>query len=58
MLAIGDTEQTSREAWADNHLGDRTSLDLVGEQNELFDALAALGKPRWCVLLNGRPLSS
>ena len=40
VLAIGDTEQTSREAWAASHLGDRTSLDLVGEQQELFDALA------------------
>jgi beta-glucosidase len=36
LLAIGDTEQTSREGFAKNHLGDRTSLDLVGEQNELF----------------------
>src|SRR5262245_50304440 len=35
VLAIGDTEQTSREGWADNHLGDRDSLDLVGQQNEL-----------------------
>lgn len=33
VLAIGDTEQTSREGWAKNHLGDRTSLDLVGEQD-------------------------
>jgi beta-glucosidase len=38
LLAIGDTEQTSREGFAKNHLGDRTSLDLVGEQNELFAA--------------------
>ena len=45
ILAIGDTEQTSREGWAKTHLGDRDSLDLVGEQQALFDALRALGKP-------------
>jgi len=58
VLAIGDTEQTSREGWADNHLGDRTSLDLVGEQDELFAALKALGKPIAVVLINGRPAST
>jgi beta-glucosidase len=57
VLAIGDNEQTSREAWADEHLGDRASLDLVGEQDELAEALFALGKPVVVVLLNGRPLS-
>ncbi|MEI9992443.1 MAG: glycoside hydrolase family 3 N-terminal domain-containing protein [Rhizomicrobium sp.] len=57
VLVIGDTEQTSREAWADNHLGDRDSLDLVGQQDELIDAMAALGKPLVIVLINGRPLS-
>ena len=57
ILAIGDTEQTSREGWAETHLGDRDSLDLVGEQQELFDALKALGKPVTVVLINGRPAS-
>jgi beta-glucosidase len=57
LLFLGDTEQTSREAWADNHLGDRNSLDLVGEQNELFAAMRALGKPLVTVLVNGRPPS-
>ncbi len=55
ILTLGDTEQTSREGWAENHLGDRDSLDLVGEQQELFDALKALGKPITVVLVNGRP---
>jgi beta-glucosidase len=55
ILTLGDTEQTSREAWADNHLGDRDNLDLVGEQQELFDALKALGKPITVVMINGRP---
>jgi beta-glucosidase len=57
ILTLGDTEQTSREGWAENHLGDRDSLDLVGEQQELFDALKALGKPITVVLVNGRPPS-
>jgi beta-glucosidase len=57
ILAIGDTEQTSREAWADSHLGDRSSLDLVGQQQDLFDALKALGKPIVVMMINGRPLS-
>jgi beta-glucosidase len=58
VLAIGDTEQTSREGWAPTHLGDRTSLDLVGEQQALFDALRALHKPMVVVLINGRPAST
>jgi beta-glucosidase len=57
LLSIGDTEQTSREGFAKNHLGDRTTLDLLGEQNELFDALHALGKPVVVVAQNGRPPS-
>lgn len=57
VLAIGDNEQTSREAWALNHLGDRASLDLVGRQDELIDAVAATGKPIAAILFNGRPIS-
>lgn len=57
ILAIGDTEQTSREGFAKTHLGDRTDLDLVGDQNALFDALHALGKPVVVTAINGRPPS-
>ncbi|APV52253.1 beta-glucosidase [Betaproteobacteria bacterium GR16-43] len=57
LLAIGDTEQTSREGYASNHLGDRQGLDLVGEQNALLDALHALGKPIVVLAINGRPPS-
>ena len=57
VMVLGDNEQLSREAWADNHLGDRTSLDLVGPQNELARQIFALGKPTIVLLLNGRPLS-
>jgi beta-glucosidase len=57
VLAIGDNEQTSREAWSVQHLGDRPSLDLVGRQEELLKAMVATGKPVIVVLFNGRPLS-
>jgi beta-glucosidase len=57
ILAIGGNEQTSREAWMGNHLGDRASLELVGQQNELVDALVETGKPILAVLFNGRPLA-
>ena len=58
ILAIGGNEQTSREAWSLKHLGDRTSLDLIGRQEELIKALAATGKPIIALLFNGRPLST
>ena len=57
VLAIGGNEQTSREAWALKHMGDRTSLDLIGRQEELVKAMVALGKPVIAFLFNGRPLS-
>ncbi len=57
VLCIGGNEQTSREAWSRKHMGDRTQLDLVGRQNELVDAMVALGKPVIAVLFNGRPLA-
>ncbi len=57
ILAIGGNEQTSREAWSRKHMGDRASLDLIGRQNELVDAMVATGKPVIALLFNGRPLS-
>ena len=57
VLAIGGNEQTSREAWMLNHLGDRASLDMVGRQDELVNAIAATGKPIIAFIFNGRPLS-
>jgi beta-glucosidase len=57
VLAIGGNEQTSREAWNLKHMGDRASLELVGRQNELVDAMLATGKPVIAFLFNGRPLS-
>jgi len=57
VLAIGGNEQTAREAWALNHMGDRATLDLVGRQEELVKAMVATGKPVIVFLFNGRPLS-
>ena len=57
VLAIGGNEQTSREAWSRNHMGDRASLELIGHQNELVDAMVATGKPVVALVFNGRPLS-
>lgn len=57
VMVLGDNEQTSREAWADNHLGDRASLDLLGQQNDLAKAIFDLGKSTIVLLLNGRPMS-
>ncbi len=57
VLAIGGNEQTSREAWERNHLGDRANLDMVGLQDELVDAIVATGKPVIALVFNGRPLS-
>lgn len=55
VLCLGGNEQTSREAWGRNHLGDRASLELIGRQNELAAAMLATGKPVIVFLFNGRP---
>jgi beta-glucosidase len=57
ILAIGGNEQTSREAWGLNHMGDRASLDLIGRQQELVKAMLATGKPVIALLYHGRPNS-
>jgi beta-glucosidase len=57
ILAIGGNEQTSREAWGLNHMGDRASLDLIGRQEDLVKAMLATGKPVVVLLYHGRPNS-
>jgi beta-glucosidase len=57
VLAIGTNESTSREAWADNHLGDVADLTLMSQQEDLVDAMLQTGKPVVVVLINGRPLA-
>jgi beta-glucosidase-like glycosyl hydrolase len=58
LVVVGGNEQTSREAWADSHLGDRDSLQLVGRQNDLVKAVVGTGKPVVVLLINGRPLAA
>ncbi|NNE69178.1 MAG: beta-glucosidase, partial [Rhodothermales bacterium] len=57
IVVVGDNEQTSREAWAEAHLGDRTSLTLVGRQLEMVQRVIATGTPTVVVLNHGRPLA-
>jgi beta-glucosidase len=57
LLVIGGNEDTSREAWAESHLGDRDSLELVGRQNDLVRAVLAAGKPTAVLLIGGGPFS-
>jgi len=57
VLVLGENEQTSREAWALDHLGDRDSLDLLGSQDDLAKAMVGTGKPVVVLLLHGRPNS-
>lgn len=57
VLAIGENEQTGREAWSRKHMGDRANLALPGRQDELVNAMLATGKPVVVLLFNGRPLS-
>jgi beta-glucosidase len=53
ILVLGENEQTSREAWAVNHLGDRDSLDLLSNQDDLAKAIVETGKPVVVFLLHG-----
>jgi beta-glucosidase len=52
ILAVGGTAVTCGE-----FLGDRHSLDLFGQQNELVEAVIAIGVPTLVCLVNGRPLT-
>lgn len=56
ILFIGGSEATTREGWASNHLGDRASIELPAQQNELVDAMLSLRKPVVTVLINGQPM--
>jgi beta-glucosidase len=51
VMVLGELQDMAGEA------ASRASLDLPGRQQELLEAVVALGKPVVLVLLNGRPLS-
>ena len=57
IMVLGENEEICRESSSSTHLGDRDSLDLLGEQENLARAIFELGKPTIVVLINGRPLS-
>jgi beta-glucosidase len=57
LLVLGGNEDTNKEGWADNHLGDRDSLELVGRQNDLVKAVLETRKPTIVLLINSGPLS-
>ncbi len=57
ILVIGGNEDTNKEAWAENHLGDRDSLELVGRQNDLVKAVLATKKPTVVFMINSGPLA-
>ena len=51
VMVLGELANMSGEA------ASRSSLDLPGRQEQLLEAVVALGKPVVLVLLNGRPLN-
>jgi beta-glucosidase len=57
ILVLGESELLRREAWSEDHQGDRDTLELVGRQNELARAVLATGKPVVVLLVNGGPLA-
>ncbi len=56
IMVIGGNEATAREAWAQSRRGDRDSLELIGRQIDLLEAVAATGTPMVAVVMGGRPL--
>ncbi len=57
IVVVGENESTNREAWSEQHLGDRDSLDLLGSQETLVRSIVETGTPTVVLLINGRPLS-
>ena len=57
VLIVGENESMSREGWANNHLGDLPTLELLSGQNELIKQIAAVGKPTCAFVNSGTPLS-
>ena len=57
VLFLGGDEFTSKEAFFNNALGDRATIDPVGAQDELLTKIKALEKPVIVVLKHRRTLS-
>ena len=57
VMVVGENEMVCREAFVPPFRGDNTTLDLISQQNELFEAVKQTGKPVIVCLMHGRPLS-
>ncbi len=57
ILFLGGDEFTSKEAFFNNALGDRATIDPVGAQDQLVQKVKELGKPVIVVLKHRRTLS-
>ena len=57
ILFLGGDEYTAKEAYFNNAVGDRATIDPVGPQDELLEKIKALGKPVIAVLKHRRTLS-
>jgi beta-glucosidase len=56
IVCVGGTVKTSHEAWFRAGIkGDRSTLGLLGNQEELVNRLIATGKPVVVVLMGGKP---
>ena len=56
VLALGENVLLSREAWGENHIGDRTTFELTTSQQELAAKVLDTGKPVVLILNNGKPI--
>ena len=57
ILFLGGDEFTAKEAYFNNALGDRATIEPVGPQDELVKRIKALGKPVIIVLKHRRTLA-
>ena len=57
VLVLGENTVTAREAWHFTHPGDRDSLDLLGQQEDLLKAMIDTGKKIILVLNHARPMT-
>jgi len=57
VLFLGGDEFTAKEAYFNNAVGDRATIEPVGAQDELVSRIKALGKPLIVVLKHRRTLA-